>query len=116
MQLVSSDEDFSSTFGTIRRAVTDSRGVRLVDFVRGLTPVYSRIYRELALGFVALAASVTVAVIAERRGTPSLAVAVAGALVIGFWFFYLVSFVHEGLHGNLARTRRANDLLSGALL
>jgi fatty acid desaturase len=116
MELVASGEDFSGEFGAVRRAVSDSRGVRLVDFVRGLTPVYSRIYRDLALGFGGLGLSVALAVAAERQGIAPLAVTIVGGLIIGFWFFYLVSFVHEGLHWNLAPTRRTNDRLTGAMI
>jgi fatty acid desaturase len=116
LELVASEEDFSGEFGTVRRAVSDSRGVRLVDFVRGLTPVYARIYRDLALGFGGLVVSVALAMMAEQRGIGLVPVGVAGGLIIGFWFFYLVSFVHEGLHGNLTPNRRTNDRLTGAMI
>jgi fatty acid desaturase len=116
VELAASEDDFSGAFATVRRTITDSGGIRLVDFVRRLTPAYSRVYRDLARGFAGLAASVVLAVVLEARGVPSTAVAVAGALLIGFWFFYLVSFIHEGLHWNLAPARRANDLLTGGML
>lgn len=109
-------EDYSGAFATIRRDVKDSHGVRLVDFVRELSPIYPRVYRDLTLGCAGLALSVGLTIALERAGFAPFFPALLGALLIGFWFFYLVSFIHEGLHWNLTPTRRTNDRLTGAMI
>ena len=34
-----------------------------------------------------------------------------GAILVGTWYFYLLSFLHEGVHWNLARSAKINDMI-----
>jgi len=52
----------------------------------------------------------------QAAGLPPLLLIAGGAMLVGFWFFYLVSFLHEGTHWNLARNNRVNDRISNLLL
>jgi fatty acid desaturase len=110
-----SDGDYSASFATIREHITDSHGTRLVDYVAQLTPRYWRIYLDLTVGCAALVAVIVLICIGQIAGiSPNLLISL-GAVLIGFWFFYLVSFIHEGVHWNLTRDRNTNDLICQAL-
>jgi len=109
------DEDYAASFAKIRSQLSNSQGVRLPDYVGQLTPLYWRVYLDLTTGYVALATAVVLICAGQTAGIPPILLIPLGAALIGFWFFYLVSFVHEGVHWNLAPDRRTNDLICNVL-
>jgi fatty acid desaturase len=111
-----SHDDYSNSFVKLRGSLTDSRGIRLSDFVRELKPIYHRVYLDIAVGYAALAAIVVLVSIGQRAGIWPIALGPLGAILIGYWALYLTSFIHEGAHWNLAPDRVINDRLSNLLL
>jgi fatty acid desaturase len=109
-------DDYSGSFEKIRARLTDSRGVALVEFLRTLRPNYVRVYFDIALGYAALACTVTLLCLAERSGVPLVAIVFFGALLVGYWGLFLIGFIHEATHWNLAPTRKMNDWISNAFL
>lgn len=107
--------DYSASFAEIREHLANSHGVRLVDYVGQLTPIYWRVYFDLAVGCAALAGSIVLIAAGQTAGIPPVLLVPLGAALIGFWYFYLVSFIHEGVHSNLAHDRNINDLICGVL-
>ena len=81
----------------------------LIDFVKTLTPVYRIVYRDIALGYALLFGTLGCALAAERLGAPRLLAAAAGAISVGYWIAYLMLFIHEGAHWNLAADRARSD-------
>ena len=112
----SRSEDYSNSFGKVRAGVRNSRNVALIDFLKSLRPNYTIVYRDVAIGYIAIAVTVLVAITAEQGGVPFLVVTPITGLLIGFWIAYLQLFIHEGAHWNLAEDRDASDRLCNRLI
>jgi len=100
-----------------RQELVDDRGVRYNDFKRGLRPRFAVVWFELLLGHVAIVGAACAISFAERLA-PSwwLAWGLVGAVPIGVAVFYVQLFLHEAAHFNLAKTKRANDLLANVFV
>lgn len=109
-------DDHSNAFGKLRFQVRDTSGGMLVDFLKTLQPDYSVVYRDIAFGYAALIASVAAVVLAERAGAPFWLVTPLAALSIGYWIAYLMLFLHEGAHWNLAADPRVSDRICNGLI
>ena len=109
-------DDFSNSFHKFRGDLTDSRGRRYVDFVRGLKPNFGQVYRDIAFGYAMLAGSAVLAIWLPSLGVPVLVAGLLGAVLIGFWIAYLQLFIHEGSHFNLAADRARSDRLCDLLI
>lgn len=97
---------------TSRRDLVGAQDVRYLDLRSRLTPRWARLWCSLLAGHVALLAIVTALVMLDGRGLAGdVALVLAGATAVGFVVHYVVLFQHEAVHYNLARSRRANDLL-----
>lgn len=82
---------------------------------QGLEPDYRRVRRDIALGYVGLAA--VVALVGSIDGmVAGFAAAIAGAAAIGFLIAYLQLFIHEAAHYNLAADRKANDRIANRFI
>jgi fatty acid desaturase len=104
--------DCSGSFGGLRSHLVNGRGERLVDFLKTLEPSYARVYFDIALGYGVLIATMVVACLAQARSYPWPIVTLLGAVSVGFWSNYLIAFIHEGTHWNLASRRRTNDIIA----
>jgi fatty acid desaturase len=113
---VNGAEDYSASFGKVRRHVVNSEGVPLLDFMKTLKPNYFAVYRDIGLGYAFLVGTLACAIFAEVLGTPRIVVALAGAISIGYWIAYLQLFIHEGAHWNLACERETSDRLCNLLI
>lgn len=102
-------DDYSRTFSTLRGRLIGNTGERYVVFVRDLKPRYAIVYRDIAVGYVLLAVSFGLTVIAPAWGIPKLIAAPLGACLVGYWVAYLQLFLHEGAHYNLAGTKDQSD-------
>lgn len=109
-------DDHSGAFAAVRSRLVNRDGLRLVDRVRDLTPVYSRVFRDIAVGYAALICIVGLVCFGESLGVSPFLLAPAGAVLIAYCSLYLASFIHEAAHWNLAPTRRTNDRLCNWLL
>ncbi|MDL4820252.1 fatty acid desaturase family protein [Actinomadura opuntiae] len=104
--------------------IVDDAGIRYTAFRRTLAPRWDAVWGRMLGGHLAVACCG--AVIALLEGTvhgtalPALiadaVLAVTGGAVLGFWLHYLLLFLHEAAHYNLAPSRRLNDLLANACL
>jgi Fatty acid desaturase len=106
---VCAGDDYSNAFSRIREHLTDRRGVRLTDFVRGLAPNYRRVYLDILFGVGALAFGIAGAGMLQSWGVPLVLVVALAAIWIGYWVAYLHLFLHEGAHWGLARDRATSD-------
>ncbi|MEV4106449.1 fatty acid desaturase [Nonomuraea sp. NPDC049695] len=103
--------------GMVRHStLVDSSGRRYVDFRRSLIPRWGVVWTTLLVGHAALLISAALIAFLGRdvvSGWPAMsALAVAGGAMLGFWLHYLMTYLHEGAHYNLAPTRRASDVLT----
>lgn len=114
--LIASDDDFSNSFAKLRGSLTDSRGVRLVEYVRELKPIYRQVYFDIAIGYGAIATIVALVSIGQLAGGWPIVLGPSGAILIGYWALYLTSFIHEAAHWNLAPDKAMNDRLTNLLL
>jgi fatty acid desaturase len=109
--------DFSNSFQRLRARLVDSRGVQYVDFVKTLSPNYSRLYLDISLGYAALIVTCVLVVALPANGLlPAWLAAGLGAVSIGFWITYLHLFIHEGTHFNFHRVPSRSDMLSNLLV
>jgi fatty acid desaturase len=102
-------DDYSRTFATLRGKLIGRNGERYDAFVRELKPRYAIVYRHIALGYILLAASLALTVVAPGWGVPRFIAALLGACLVGYWVAYLQLFLHEGAHYNLAVTKQRSD-------
>src|SRR6202795_5230912 len=102
-------DNYARTFATLRGKLIGRNGERYVAFVRDLKPSYAVVYRDIAVGYILLAASFGLTIIAPAWGVPKLIVALLGACLVGYWVAYLQLFLHEGAHYNLAGTKERSD-------
>ncbi|MET7461359.1 fatty acid desaturase [Nonomuraea sp. NPDC005501] len=107
--------------GKVRHStLVDSSGTRYVDFRRSLTPRWGVVWTTLLCGHLALAASAALVVVmthATGAGwAASALLAVAGGALLGFWLHYLMTYLHEGAHYNLAPGRETSDRLTNAFV
>lgn len=86
-------------------------------FCRSLAPDYSRVHRDIALGYAGLAIVLIAVAAAGGLGwIAGLAAAVFGAVGIGYAVAYLQLFIHEAAHYNIAPGRAANDRMANWLV
>jgi fatty acid desaturase len=114
--VAASHDDYSNAFGKIRSRLTNRDDVRLADFVHGLKPMYRRVYQDIAMGYAALIGTIVLACVGQLIGISPVVLAALGTILVGYFAQYLMSFIHEGAHWNLAADRRANDLLCNVLI
>jgi fatty acid desaturase len=109
-------DDYSAAFHKIRSRLVDDQGRNYVEFVRGIRPDYSRVYRDIAFGYMMLIVTAIVAAYLLRTRMPSGAVIAISSLSFGYWIAYLQLFIHEAAHFNLAADRRVSDRLGNMLI
>src|SRR6202023_3796859 len=95
-------DDYSRTFATLRGKLIGRNGERYVAFVRELKPRFRIVYRDIAVGYVFLAGSFGLTVVAPAWGVPKLIAALLGACLVGYGEAYLQPFLHGGRQYNIA--------------
>ena len=101
---------------SLKAKLVDEQGVAYRDFRRQLTPRYSRVWRDIGLGYAAMFA-VPVGLLVWDPGSPlSYVAAAAGALLVGYVMAFVNNFFHEAAHHNLHPERRTNDRLTNAVM
>lgn len=115
--MIDSNDDYSRRFQELRPFLVNDEGLRYADFIKTLTPNYTRLYLDIALGYFALIVTFAFvrAVPVEMDYGPLFTV-FAGAISIGFWIAYLQLFLHEGAHFNFASDRGQSDFLCNILV
>jgi fatty acid desaturase len=100
-----------------KSSLRDGSGQSYYEFKRNLTPRYSVVWRDIALGYVALALIAGSLVLAQALSIwLAIPTVIAGAVLIGFFLAYLNLFFHEAAHWNLARSRKTNDVLADVFI
>jgi fatty acid desaturase len=110
------DTDYSNEFAKMRRHLVASDGTRFLDFVKTLEPNYMRVYRDIALGYGALALILAAVCVGQSLGISPIILVFFGSVAVGYFGVFLGSFIHEGAHFNLAKNRDRNDALCDALI
>jgi fatty acid desaturase len=100
----------------LKSSLADTSGVSYADFRATLEPRYARVWRDIALGWLVVAAVLVLVVVVAPTGWWGLPAAVAGGLVAGFTLAYLNNFFHEAAHFNLLPDRRWNDRATNAVI
>ena len=101
--------------GRLRRRVNEETEGDYRRHLQALTPRYGQVWRDIALGYAALAA-VLFAVNLPVPLLGSLALMVLGAVLVGYGLAYLQLFIHEAAHFNLAADRRVNDRMANVFI
>src|SRR5437667_124797 len=79
--------------------------------------VHDRSYLELECAAPAAGAALVAHWQREVAGVlPTIVLGAAGGAVLGFWLHYLLLFLHEGAHYNLAPGRAFNDVVTNAAI
>jgi len=103
------DFDPENLNGLRARVSAETKG-EYVAFRNALVPDFSKVWRELALGYLALI------VIVAGVGMIGWIALPLGALLIGFAIAYLQLFMHEAAHYGIARDRKTNDRIANWLI
>jgi fatty acid desaturase len=109
-----SREDYSGTFAQIRGRLTNSHGVRYVDYVRQLPPVYWHVYVEIAGRYAACIVILVAICLGQSAGVSPFLLIVPGAILIAVRT--PAALIHEAAHWNLTGDRNRNDLICNVLL
>jgi fatty acid desaturase len=100
-----------------RDRLVDGRGITYAEFRRSLAPSYTRVWRDIGAGYLALGLLLGAVVLLDQRlGRLWWLLGAAGGLCIGYVLAYLLLFFHEAAHFNLAKSRAANDALADLLI
>lgn len=95
-----------------KASLTNSQGVRYLDFRASLTPHFVKVWTDIALGYGALVLSLIGLFYLEHlRTVPVLywAAWVVLSFVVGYALAYIHLFLHEAAHYNLASTKEKSD-------
>ena len=84
-------------------------------FRRSLTPHYPTVWKDIALGYVALACVLGMTGLVSGV-ISGLIAAVVGAISLGFIIAYLQLFIHEAAHWGLAKNRGRSDKIADILI
>ncbi|MBR1071131.1 fatty acid desaturase [Bradyrhizobium liaoningense] len=115
--MIDSNDDYSRRFQELRPFLVNDEGLRYADFIKALTPNYTRLYLDIALGYFALIVTFAfVRAVPVEMDYGLLFIVFAGAISIGFWIAYLQLFLHEGAHFNFAPDRGQSDFLCNILV
>jgi fatty acid desaturase len=107
-------DDYSRSFSRMRGQLVDGEGVCYTDFVRGLKPVYWRVYLDIGLRYAAWVGTVVVASVAQANGVSPFIVVPSAAVLIAM--FSPAVHIHEASHWNIASDRNTNDFLCNLLM
>lgn len=101
----------------LKSVLVDDRGVSYREFRRTLTPRYWRIWLQIGLGWMVLAAIPAVLAVWNPEGFGNFAwSSILGAFAIGYVLAYLNNFFHEAAHHLLLPDRRRNDVATNLVL
>jgi fatty acid desaturase len=101
-----------------QREVVSESNIPYPAFKQGLKPKYGIVWRDITLGYVALAL-ILLGVIVAGLYLPliwMLLVVPVGAFASGYFLAYLNLFIHEASHHNIHSDRKANDKLANLFL
>lgn len=96
-----------------KNALLNRWGLSYAEFRKSLTPHYSQVFLDILLGYILLLLSVYLPFLLwQRHPSWGIPLALVGGVSIGYWIAYLLLFIHEAAHYNLAPGRKLNDFLS----
>ena len=101
--------------GRLRRQLNDETAGAYKRRLQSLTPRYGQVWRDIAIGYAALAA-VLVAADLPLPSPWSAPLVLLAAILVGYGLAFLQLFIHEAAHFNLAADRRLNDRLANIFI
>jgi fatty acid desaturase len=107
-------DDQSARPGSLLHELVGGDGVPYSSFRATLRPRWGRVWLDLGLTWLALIAVCAAVFVLERKLALSWAFAVIpiAIVAVGLLVHRISSFLHEGAHFNLARTRHRSDLIT----
>jgi fatty acid desaturase len=99
-----------------RDTLTNRAGVRYRDFKQSLRPRFGLVWFHILSGHVGLLVITLGMIAAWQRGAPAIAIIAVGACAYGYALAFIVLFIHEAAHYNIARDRALNDSLANLLI
>jgi fatty acid desaturase len=106
-------------FHTIKGSLLNKKGMSYSAFKKTLQPDYSRIWIEIAIGWVSLLLVFVVSFYSFKSIVPiwpKIIIAFSAAAIAGFTVSYIINFFHEAAHFNIAKQKETNDLLANFFL
>ena len=101
-----------------RDQIVNSKGVPYPEFRRSLSPKYAVVWRDIFIGYLALALTAGWAIIMDTQ-YPVVWMPLtvfSCALSFGYAHHYIQLFFHEATHYNLIRDRKINDCLANIFI
>lgn len=97
--------------------LVNSHGVRYYDFLETMPPRYSIVWVHLLSGHLSIVV-VSLASILIGVRNPSLIpiLVLLSSIILGYAVAYIMLFIHEAAHYNLAKSRKKNDILANIFI
>ena len=108
-------DDYSPQFHQFRKSLMDDNGIQYLHFLKTLKPNFWIVWRDIALGYFAILFTIAALCFAGVGIISGLILAIIGAISIGYWVAYLILFIHEATHHNIANYHN-NDKLASVTL
>jgi fatty acid desaturase len=101
-------------FETIRKSsILNSKGVKYTEFRATLQPNYTKVWFHVALGYMALIATISVSIFVQMHYPTFFYLNIPlAAILLGYEIAYIQLFIHEAAHFNVASNKKKNDLLA----
>jgi fatty acid desaturase len=109
---LNTNTDFSREFHNLRFSLRDKNGRLYIEFLKSLQPNFPRVYIDITFGYLMLAITAISIKVLSDFGFWKQIVIMIGAVSFGYWIAYLVLFLHEAAHWNLARDPKISDQIS----
>lgn len=105
-------------FHRVKVQLVDHAGISYIDFKKRLTPLYHKVWEDIAIGWIVITAVLTTVVLVPARLNTGLHILlmIAAAVIIGYFIAYLINFFHEAAHFNIAVDKNLNDRLANIFL
>jgi fatty acid desaturase len=101
---------------SLKATLVDENGVPYREFRRSLKPRWVRVWLELGVAYLVLAAVLAALVLLDPALPWAVLPTLAGGLLIGYTIHFINCFFHEAAHHNLVPGRRRNDLVANLLM
>lgn len=106
-------------FHQLKIYLFDKKGLSYFDFKKKLTPDFFKVWRDIMLGWLCLAALLTAFyfIALQINGlTFTILLCLLTAATAGYIIAYLINFFHEAAHYNIAENKKMNDMLANLII
>ncbi len=101
-------------FKEIKNELQNANGITYNNYKRTLKPIYAKVWLDVITGWALLSATFAFEyflINTNQNIFLQIIIANSFSIIGGYWIAYLVNFLHEAAHYNIATKKNTNDLL-----